>query len=175
MLIIDSNDAFDLLGEIIVLVNGTSRSLWGLIKGDNKTYEDIIRDHIFTPLGLNYTTFSPDKEFREYVVVSHTDMPGDSGVVDIDLGFMNPYLPSSPPCIIVLLCLIYIPPLYFYNFLDLSLLPFLIGFWGLVPAVHSPQPTTWQLSSILSFSPRPSSPSPLSRNGFAAYLPTPTS
>src|SRR5437763_6984724 len=99
ILISDSNDAFDLLGEIIVIVNGTSSAvnLSILIKGNNKTYEEIIQDHILTPMGLNYTTFSPDKELREDAVVSHTDIPGDSGVVDIDLGFMNPYLPSSTP------------------------------------------------------------------------------
>ena len=63
---------------------------------DNRTYEEIIQDDIFTPVGMNYTSFAPTEELKEYIVVSNT-MPGDAGVVDINLGLMNPYHPSRLP------------------------------------------------------------------------------
>lgn len=60
--------------------------------GDNRTYEEIIQDDLFTPMGMNYTSFFPTEELKEYIVVTNT-MPGDAGVVDINLGFLNPYPP----------------------------------------------------------------------------------
>lgn len=53
-------------------------------------FEDIIQDDILTPLGLNHTFFVVPEDLKNYVVVSNA-FAGDSAIVDIDLGFINPY------------------------------------------------------------------------------------
>lgn len=86
----DSNDAFSLLGQIIVKAHGSKLLFAPEYQERYWTFEDIIEDDIIAPMGLTHTFFFPPTDLREYIVVSNT-RPGDSAVVDLDLAFMNPY------------------------------------------------------------------------------------
>ena len=74
-----------------------SQSLWswydwrGWLKGDRSTFEEIVQDDIFTPLGLNHTFFVPPKDLKEYIVVPLKPLGDTLDIVDVDLALMNPY------------------------------------------------------------------------------------
>lgn len=87
---IDSNDAFDILGEVIVKVYGRPTQVQA-DEGGNRTFEEIMSNDIVSPMGLNHTVFTVSPDLKEYVVVPNIA----TEVADLDLGFMNPY--SSPP------------------------------------------------------------------------------